>query len=73
MSCRRAQALSPVPRILVRPDEAAASLGVGETWFRTHVLPEVPVIRREGTRLIRVSDLHRWAQRQPTTIGDPLS
>jgi excisionase family DNA binding protein len=69
VSERRAQTLSPVPRIAMRPDEAAAALGLSETTFRELVMPDLPVIRVGRTRLIRVAEIERWATRQGTTIG----
>jgi hypothetical protein len=51
----------PVPAIALPPSEAAAALGIGETAFRSHVLPDVRVIRVNSIRLIPVAELERWA------------
>jgi excisionase family DNA binding protein len=58
----------PVRRITLTPNEAAAALGVGRTFLYEHVLPGVPVIRLGKKRLILVSDLVRWAERNATRL-----
>jgi hypothetical protein len=55
-----------VPRITLRvPNEAAAALGVGATFFEEHIAPKVKIIREgKGQRCIRlvaVKELERWA------------
>ena len=69
---RKAQALSPVPRLALTIVEAAASLGMGETAFREHVLPHLPIRYINGNRRILVADLERYARELPTTIGIDL-
>jgi hypothetical protein len=46
--------------LALRPAEAAAAVGMGETAFREHVAPHVRVIRRGGLRLYPVADLQQW-------------
>lgn len=52
-----------VPRLALRPDEAAAALGVSEDFFREHVLPELRTVRRGRLRLVAVAELERWMER----------
>jgi hypothetical protein len=55
-----------IPVLALRPAEAAASLGMGETAFREYVAPYVRVIRRGGLRLYPVADLQRWVAENAT-------
>jgi hypothetical protein len=56
-------AVEPVPRVALRPEEAAAAMGVSETFFREHVLPELRTTRRGRIRLIAVKELEAWLER----------
>lgn len=49
-----------VPALSLPPAEAAASLGVGVTFFRENVAPHVRCVRRGKVRLFPVDDLKRW-------------
>lgn len=51
-----------IPRIALTPPEAAAALGVGESFFNTHISHELRVIRRGRKRLVPVVELERWAE-----------
>jgi hypothetical protein len=55
---------SALPRLCVKPDEAAQMLGVSRDYFDEHILPELRVVRR-GTRtvLVPVAGLVRWVER----------
>jgi len=53
---------APIPRIALTVPEAAASLGVGSTFFDAEIAPELRVIRRGRKRLFAVSELARWAE-----------
>lgn len=55
---------SALPRLCVKPDEAAQMLGVSRDYFDEHILPELRVVRR-GTRtvLVPVAELVRWVER----------
>ena len=51
------------PRLALRPEEAAAAIGVGLTAFDTYVRDELRWVRRGRLRLVRVAELERWLQR----------
>jgi excisionase family DNA binding protein len=54
---------SPPPRIALRPDEAAESLGVSRSFFYAEVMPELRQVRRGRVRLIPLRELDAWAER----------
>jgi len=49
-----------VPRLALRPEEAAEAIGVGRSFFFAEVLHELRIVRRGRLRLIPVKDLERW-------------
>jgi hypothetical protein len=50
-----------LPRLCVKPDEAAEILGVSRDFFDEHIKPELRIIRRGSkTILISVVELERW-------------
>ena len=53
-----------LPRLCVKPDEAAQMLSVSRDYFDEHVKPELRIIHR-GTRtvLVPVAELVRWVDR----------
>ena len=53
---------SHVPRIALRPEEAAAALGTSRDYFDEHIAPELKVIRRGRLKLYGVAELVRWAE-----------
>ncbi len=53
----------PVPRLALRPEEAARALGVSRSFFFAEILPELRVVRRGRVRLIQVVELERWLER----------
>ena len=50
-------------RLTLTPTEAAEMLGVSRSFFYEHVLPELRTIYRGRKRLLLVSELERWADR----------
>jgi hypothetical protein len=54
----------PLPRLCVKPDEAAHMLSVSRDYFDEHVKPELRIVHR-GTRtvLVPVAELVRWVER----------
>jgi excisionase family DNA binding protein len=57
-----------LPRLLVSPTEAAGMLGVGRTFFYERVLSELRVIRIGRKRLIPITELKRWAERNAALL-----
>jgi len=51
------------PRLALRPEEAAESIGVGRSFFFANVLPELRVVRVGRLRLVPVAELQRWLDR----------
>jgi hypothetical protein len=51
----------PIPRVALRPEEAAAALGVSRDFFDESIAPELRVIRRGRLKLYAVRELERWA------------
>jgi len=50
----------PVPRFVLRANEAAASLGVSEDHFRRHVEPSLPLVYVGTVTGYAVKDLEDW-------------
>jgi hypothetical protein len=61
---RRRGARTVLPRLCVKPDEAARMLSVSRDYFDEHVKPELRIVHR-GTRtvLVPVAELVRWVER----------
>jgi hypothetical protein len=55
---------APVQRLAYNREEAAASLGVGLTTFKTKIAPELRVVRDGKVRLYAVKELERWLERR---------
>jgi hypothetical protein len=56
-----AETVAPVPRVTLRPEEAADALGVSRDYFDEHIAGELRVIRRGRLKLYAVKELERWA------------
>jgi len=53
-----------LPRLCVKPDEAAQMLSVSRDYFDEHVKPELRIVHRAPrTVLIPVAELVRWVER----------
>jgi excisionase family DNA binding protein len=53
-----------LPRLCVKPEEAAQMLGVSRDYFDEHIKPELRIVRRGSrTILIPVAELVRWVER----------
>lgn len=50
-----------VPRVALRPEEAAEALGVSRDFFDASIAPDLRVIRRGRLKLYAVAELQRWA------------
>jgi hypothetical protein len=60
----------PVPAIALAEAEAAAALGMGASFFRDHVMPDVRSIRIGTKVLYPVADLERWALERAERVLD---
>jgi excisionase family DNA binding protein len=58
-----------VPRVTLRFEEAAASLGVSRSAFYERVLPELRCITVGRTRLVPVVELEAWAEREARRLS----
>ena len=63
MSGLTENAVPVVPRLALRPDEAASALGVSRDFFDAHVAPEVRWTRRGRLKLVSVKELDAWLAR----------
>ena len=52
-----------VPRLALRPAEAAEALGLSRDSFDRYVAPEVRWTRRGRLKLVAVSELENWLSR----------
>jgi excisionase family DNA binding protein len=59
---RRAR-LGSVQRLALTPTEAAHSLGISTDFFREFVAPELRWVRRGRKKLVAVSELEHWLDR----------
>ena len=62
MADERRLRVSP-PRLALSPDEAAAALGVSRTFFYDQVMPRLRIVSQGGRRLIPVTELQAWLER----------
>ena len=51
-------------RLALRPDEAADAIGIGRTMFYEEVLPQLRCVYLGRVRLVPVSELEKWLERQ---------
>jgi hypothetical protein len=51
---------SPTPRLALRPEEAAAALGVSRDHFDARVAPELRWVCRGQLRIVAVAEVERW-------------
>lgn len=57
------EANAGIPRLALRPEEAARSLGVSLDYFTEHIRPDVRVVRRGRCLLVPTSELARWLEK----------
>lgn len=58
------------PRVALTPTEAAIALGVSRSFFYSHILPQLRVVRIGSKRLIAMRELEAWIQRESAGIFD---
>jgi hypothetical protein len=51
---------TPIPRLALSREEAAAALGMSLDSFERHVQPTLRLVRRGRLRLVPVGELERW-------------
>ena len=56
------------PRLALRPEEAAAAIGVSRSFFFEAVLPELRVVRRGRVRLVPIRELERWLEQNAARV-----
>jgi hypothetical protein len=54
--------ISPVPRVALTREEAAAALGMSLDSFERYVQPDLRLMRCGRLRLVSVRELERWAE-----------
>jgi hypothetical protein len=59
-----------VPRLALRVEEAAASLGISDDAYREHVAPFVRIVRRGRLKLVAVRELERFLDDQAERLLD---
>jgi hypothetical protein len=64
----RAKSSISAPRLAFSIDEAAASIGVGETIFRKHVLPRIRTVRIGARVLISMRELERFLDESSSVL-----
>lgn len=60
----------PIPAIALTPPEAAAAIGVGDTFFDEQVRPELLLVRRGRKVLVPVAELERWVAENSVAVLD---
>jgi hypothetical protein len=48
------------PRLALRLEEAAVSLGVSHDFFKDNIAPELRIVRIGRVRMVPVSEIERW-------------
>ncbi len=61
-----------LPRLALRPREAAYALGISERTLR-QILPELPHLRVGGVVLLAVEELRVWLRTQAAMEGSPAA
>jgi excisionase family DNA binding protein len=61
---------APIPRLALRPEEAAEALGVSRSFFYDSILPDLPVVRIGRVRMVPVAELERWLDSQASRAGE---
>jgi excisionase family DNA binding protein len=52
-----------VPRLALRPEQAAEALGVSRSFFFASILPDLRVVRCGRVRLVPLTELKAWLER----------
>jgi len=57
-----------IDRHAYTPREAAATFGVGRTFFDVEIRPELRVVRRGRKTLIPATEIDRWLERNAEPV-----
>jgi excisionase family DNA binding protein len=52
----------PPPRVALSIEEACASLGVSWDLWRSHIEPEIRLVRVGRRKLVPLAELERWVE-----------
>lgn len=63
-------ARAAVPRLALRPEQAAEALGVSRSFFFEAILPELRVVRCGRLRLVPLASLHEWLDKNAARALD---
>ncbi len=69
----RGTATRSVPRLALRFEEAAASIGVSDDFFRERVAHELRWVRRGRVRVVSVVELERWLERNAARVLEEVA
>jgi hypothetical protein len=58
------------PRLALRPEEASAALGISRDLYDSEVLPHLRVVRIGSLKVVPVSVLQTWLERNAAVILD---
>jgi len=64
---------SPVPRLALTAMEAPAALGVSHHFFKAHIAGELRWTRRGAKKLVAVSELQAWLERNSARVFEEAS
>jgi hypothetical protein len=62
--------VSPIPRLALTREEAAAALAMSLDSFERHVQPTIRMVRLGRMRLVPVTELARWLEDNATRTLD---
>jgi hypothetical protein len=72
-SASRAPARVDVPRLALTAMEAPAAIGVSHHFFKEHVAGELRWVRRGSKKLVAVSELQSWLERNAARVFEEAS
>ena len=59
-----------LPRLALRPSEAADALGCSRDYFDAHIGPELKWVRRGRLKFVAISELEAWLRRSAALTLD---
>lgn len=61
--------MNPPLRVTLRPEEAAAALGISRSAYYEHVAPHLRHVLVGRVRLVPVGELERWVEREAKRLS----